>query len=270
LFAAALWVGFLPWWPIFLTGIRSAPMGTEPRLSIARIARFLSFFGFGHADWEPLGTPGLLFVAGCLAGAALAWKRPGTRFLLAWALVEFAIMELLEQRHPVFDSIFHYIPMGVSLIILFSLALAALISFRATKVIGVALLIVCLGLEIRSLREYFRNGRPDWRPLGAYLRGRPPDERILTENDHALVCVSYYVVGPDWQHPPPGHARSIVSLRGETTPIAWLWEPGKTASLVLMGSAPSTVKRWAEPYPGVRFPTVEGAIVKRLDWRRKP
>ena len=271
LFALALWIGFLPWWPVFLTGIRSAPMGIAPRFSAARIPRIFSFFGFAHADWESLGWKGLGFSAGCFAGFVVALRKPGTRFLLAWSLAGFTLMELLEQRHPIFDSIFHYTPMGISLVALFGLSLSGLISHPLTRRAGLALLILAVVLDVGSLREYFRSGRPDWRPLGAYLRATPTSERIVTENSYSMLCVAYYVVGPNWmrrslQHSAP---RSIVSLDGAPAPMAWLWEPGKTAWLVLWGSGPSDVKRWAEPYPGVAFPTAEGgAVVKRLDRRR--
>ncbi|HET9792886.1 MAG TPA: glycosyltransferase family 39 protein [Thermoanaerobaculia bacterium] len=265
-FAIALWLGFLPWWPVFLTGIRGAPMGTAPVFSMARIPRFFSFFGFGHVDWQPLGWPGALFAGGCAAGAVLACRRPGVRFLLPWSIGGFAILEILERHHPIFDSIFHYTPMGIALVGLFALSLSALIARPSTKRLGIGLLILSAALEIVSLREYFRTGRPDWRPLGAYLRASPADERIITDTDYTFVCVTYYVAGADWFETlhSPG-ARSIVTVRDDPASIAWLREPGKTAWLVLRGGRTSALTRWAEPYPGIAFPGAEeGAVVKRI------
>jgi len=269
LFAFALWVGFLPWWPVFLTGIRAAPMGTVPVFSPARIPRFFSFFGFGHADWQPLGGPGALFLGGCVAGGALAWRRPGARFLLPWSLGGFTALEILERRHPIFDSIFHYTPMGLSLVALFALSLSALIANARTKPLGIGLLAASLAFESLSLSRYFRQGRPDWRPLGAYLRATPPGDRIVTDDDYTFICVAYYAGGADWfqtLHAP--EARSIVTARNDPASMASLWESGTTAWLVLRGDRATPLRRWAETYPGVAFPGAEeGAVVKRLDRR---
>jgi len=267
LFAFALWLGFLPWWKVFLTGIRAAPMGSVPVFSWTRIPRFFSFFGFSHADWQPLGWPGALFVAGCAVGGVLAWRKPGGRFLLPWAIGGFASLEILERRHPIFDSIFHYTPMGIALVALFALALSAAISEARTKPLGIALLAVSLALESAALAEYFRRGRPDWRPLGTYLHATPAGDRIVTDDDYTFVCVAYYAGGADWfqtMHSP--EARSIVTVHGDPTSMAWLREPGKTVWLVLRGDRPTALRRWAEPFPGVAFPGAEeGAVVKRVD-----
>jgi hypothetical protein len=141
--------------------------------------------------------------------------------------------------------------------------------------LGASILVVAgiVAFDAKGLYDYFDKGRPDWRPLGAYLRATPDKERIITENAYAQLCVAYFVAGPGWLHRPlPGgkeSGRSIIALDGDPASIAWLWEPGKTAWLVLFGGEPSPVKTWAEPYPGVAFPTAEaGAIVKRLDRRR--
>ncbi len=270
LFAFALWLGFLPWWPVFVAGIRAAPMGSVPVFSLARIPRFFSFYGFGHADWQPLGWPGALFVAGCAAGGVVAWRKPGARFLLPWAIGGFTSLELLEQRHPIFDSIFHYTPMGLSLVALFALAISAAISNARTKPLGIAVLAASLVLEAVSLGEYFRHGRPDWRPLGAYLSATPAGDRIVTDDDYTFICVAYYAAGADWFQTLhfPG-ARSIVTVHDDPTSMAWLREPGKTVWLVLRGDRPTALRRWAEPYPGIAFPGAEeGAVVKRIDGRR--
>ncbi|HET7452418.1 MAG TPA: glycosyltransferase family 39 protein [Thermoanaerobaculia bacterium] len=264
-FAGALWTGFLPWWPVFLTAIGNAPMGVAPHWSLARIPRFLSFFGFGNTDLAPLGLFGALFAAGCIAGTVIAWKKAGTRFLLVWSVVGFGILEVLEQRHPIFDSIFHFTPAGLSLAFLYSLSIAALLRRKATCAIGAAVLALSLVFSALSLGAYFQTGRPDWRPLAAYLRATPNEDRIVTDTDYTQLCVGYYVAGPDWflmlrRHASP---RQIDSLHGEPVRLDSLREPGRTAWLVRMAST-------AVPGPGaeIAFPTAEGhAFVRRIDPR---
>jgi hypothetical protein len=267
LFAAALWIGFLPWWPAFLTASRSEPTGPAPLWSVARISRYLSFFGFGYRDLQPLGASGLLFSGGCIAGLVVAGRTRGARFLLAWSVVGIAVFEALEHRHPVFDSIFHYIPAGLSLPLLYSLTIAALLTRRATRAVAVGVLLISLLFSGLSLGGYFRS-RPDWRPLARFLRGTPKGERIITDTDYTQLCVAYYVVGPDWFVVSRRHAapREIVSVRGNPAALAWLREPGKRAWLVRMAVSDVFTDRADRE---LSFPTAEGrgAFVRPLDPR---
>ena len=268
LFAAALWIGFLPWWPALLTELRSAPTGAAPPWSLARISRYLSYFGFGHADLQPLGWPGALFAAGCLTGLVIAWKTRGARFLLVWSVLGIGIFEAVEHRHPVYDSIFHYTPAGLSLPLLYSIAIAALLGRRPTRTIGAGLLLLSVLFAAISLREYFRSGRPDWRPLAAYLRATPTEDRIVTDTDYTQLCVAYYVAGPDWFLALRRHAspRRIDSLHGRPAALDALREPGGRAWLVRMAVSPAGIT--SESSAGeIAFPAAEGggAFVRRLD-----
>ncbi len=267
LFAAALWLGYLPWWRTFLIGLRSPAVGTVPAFSAARVVRFFSFFGFGHSDWQPLGVPGFLFLGGTILGAALAGRKEGARFLLAWSAGGLGLIEAMEHRHPVFDSIFHYLPAGVSLVVLFSIALAWLLSRPRWLGAGVALLLLSFSFEIASLSAYFRSGRPDWRPAAAFLLAHHGNDRIVTDSQWTQLCVAYYVFGPGWLCCGGGHG--IVSLAGDPAPIAWLQEPGKSLWLVTSNAAGNSARltRLAESLAVARFPRAEDAIVARIPSR---
>jgi hypothetical protein len=210
------------------------------------------------------------------AGVLVAIRRQRLRFLAAWLVGGAVAIELLEQLRPHYFGVRHFLPAGVALPAASALAIAAM-DRRNLLRLGASVLLVAgiLAFDARGLRGYFEGGRPDWRPLGAYLRATPGDERIIAENEAAALCVAYYVAGPGWLHRPLPEGkeigRSIVALDGDPAPIAWLWEPGKTAWLVLFngGKQSAAVKHWAEPYPGVAFPTAAGgAVVQRLDSRR--
>ncbi len=264
LFAAALWLGYLPWWSTFLTGLRSPAVGAVPAFSAARVVRFFSFFGFGHSDWQPLGVSGFLFVAGTIFGAVLACRREGARFAVAWAAGGLGLLELMEHRHPVFDSIFHYLPAGIALVVLFSIALAELLRRPGWRGAGAALLLLSFSFEISSLAEYFRSGRPDWRPAASFLRSHHGSERIVTDSQWTQLCAAYYVFGPEWLCCGDGHG--IVSLNGDPAPIAWLQEPGKNLWLVTSNAAGGSARLTgvAERLAVARFPRAEGAIIARI------
>lgn len=270
IFVLALWIGFRPWWPVFLTGVRLPSEGTIGPFRFARIERLASFFGFGVRDWAPFGPADAFFAALCAIGAVAAWKNRA-RFVVVWAIAGFTIFEAIERRRPMFDSIFHALPMGLALPILFALGIGALLARRATRPLGIGIAALAFVLEVRSLHAYFTDGRPDWRPLAASLSREPFDERILTENAWAQICVGYSVGGPGWMHAAAtGHARevrSIENLDRRTDQIPRLWPPGQTAWLVLYppGGASPVLEKWAERFPGEPFPTAEGgAVVKRL------
>ena len=175
-------------------------------------------------------------------------------------------MEVLEQRHPFFDSIFHYLPGGMALTALLALPIAELLSHRVTLLIGGYLLVLCIFLDGRALKIYFTQGRPDWRPLANFLRTRPEDEWIFTENPHAMLCTAFYADGPDWLLD-PGVQRThrVISLDGKPSTLEYAWRPGQAAWLVLAAAPKSEeIRRWAERFPSKSFPAAEDAVLKHL------
>jgi 4-amino-4-deoxy-L-arabinose transferase-like glycosyltransferase len=273
-FSLLLVAGYLPWLPIVREAAMRASPARPPEMTAGRLGHVLAFYGFGSGEGADFGFAEIVYFFLAGAGVVAAIRRPRVRFLAAWVVAGSAAVELLEHLHPHFFGPKHFLPAGVALPAAAALAIAA-VGHRNLLRLGACVLAVAgiVAFDARGLQGYFARGRPDWRPLGAYLRAAPADQRILTENAYAQLCVAYFVVGPDWLHRPlPGgkqSGRSIIALGGDPASIAWLWEPGKTAWLVLFGGKASAVKAWAEPYPGIAFPAAEGgAIVKRLDRRR--
>ncbi len=268
LFIGAIAVAYLPWLSVLLRATRSAPFSGSPVLEWSRASRLFSYFGFGPADWYPLGRAGLLFMAVTAVGAALAAIRPRLRFLLVWGFGGLAMVEVLEHYHPTFDSIFHYLPAGMALTGLFSLPLGLLFERRRLLWLGTAILGLTLWLDIRGLAFYFQHGRPDWRPLACFLRATSSRERILVESQYTQLCVGFYVVGPDWLCCKKPGQREIANLDGKALALSWAWEPGQNAWLVLAGGEKSAeLRAWSAPYASVPFPTAEGeggAIVRHL------
>ena len=270
LFALALFLGYLPWWPVLRTAMQRPPMATPAPTSLARADRIVSFFAFAPDDGPPLGIGGAVFVALLAAGLWIALATRGLRFFAAWSAGGLAVIEILGRLHPHFDFARRFLPTGPGLTALAAIALAALLTRPVAKLAGAALLTVVLVLDARGLRAYFRDGRADWRPLGEFLRREArPDERIFTENQYAQLCVGYYVVGPQWlaqamEGPPP--ERSVVSLAGDGSRLAYAWRPGSRAWLVLAGEPVSPgLRRWAGSFPSTAFPKSERAVVHRLD-----
>jgi hypothetical protein len=120
--------------------------------------------------------------------------------------------------------------------------------------------------DLAALGVYYREGRPDWRTLAAYLSARPRTERIFTETQWSQLCVAYYVVGPDFLFR-RGHAvPEVLSLDGEAIRLAWSWKPGTTAWLVLAGNPRyEQLRTWSGFFPALSFPRAEAATLRRLD-----
>ena len=273
-FALLLVAGYLPWLPVVREAAMRASPTRAPEMTASRLGHVLAFYGSGSGEGAAFGFGEIVYFAVAAAGVAAAIRRRGLRFLAAWIVAGSTAVEVLEHIHPHFAAPRHFLPAAVALPAATALAITA-VKRRNLLRLGASILLAAgiAAFDARGLHDYFESGRPDWRPLGAFLRATRGNERIITENAHAQLCVAYFVAGPGWLHRslPGGResGRSIIALDGDPASIAWLWEPGKTAWLVLFGDKDSAAKRWAEPYPGIAFPTAGGgAIVKRLDRRR--
>lgn len=269
-FSLALWLAYLPWWPVLLTALRRPPMAPTLPLSLDRAGRVLAFFAFAPDDGPPLSAGGWLLLALAAGGAWIAAARRGLGFLVVWGMGGLALIEALARLHPQFDVARRFLPAGPGVTALAAVCLAVLLERPVTRLAGVAVLAAVLVFDARSLRIYFREGRPDWRPLAEYLRREAaPAERVLTENQHAQLCVAFYLVGPSWlsdalEGRDPG--RSVVSVDGETNRLVYAWRPGTRAWLVL-GAGPGrpALARWAASFPAREFQVARGVTVYRLD-----
>ena len=259
LFASAVAIAYSPWWPVFLRALRSRPMSSAPDFGWERVTRLFSYFGFGPRDWAPLGIAGVFFLALSAFGGALALRTPRLRFLLVWAFGGLAVLEGLEHRKPTFDSIFHWLPAGLGLTALAGVGLGWFLSGRAPLPAKLGVVALLLAFDGRSLAVYFREGRPDWRPLAAHLRQTPPDEKIYVANQYTQLCLGYYVVGPDWLCCKQKGQRPIVNLDGDVSRLASDRDPRHGAWLALPGGHTfDGLLAWSAEYPSTRFPTAEG------------
>jgi mannosyltransferase len=270
-FVFALWLAYLPWWPVLLKASQRPAMAARPPLSLARADRILSYFAFAPNDGFPLGPSGYFFLALAAAGAWISVSRRGLRFLTAWGPGGFAAIEILGQLHPHFDVSRRFLPAAPGMTALAALPLAALLARPVTRQAGALLLAAVLVFDAKSLRVYFREGRADWRVLADYLRREAaPSERVFTENQYAQLCTAFYLAGPRWLYQVVEKvgtpARDVPNLEGQIERLHWAWKPGARAWLVLAGEPQAPpLRRWAQIFPRVAFPPSEGAQLHRLD-----
>jgi hypothetical protein len=266
-FAATLFVAYLPWWPVVVEAARRAPMAASPPASWARTSRILSFFAFAPDDGQPLGRKGPLLLLLVVFGAFIAVRRPRLRFLAGWTIAGFLAIEVLGRLHPHYDTSKHFLPAGLVFPALAALPLAALAERPRGRPIAALLLALVLLFDLRSLAVYFREGRADWRPLAEFLRREsPPAERVFTENQYSQLCTAFYLVGPRWLFEGGKSGREVLNLEGEIVRLTWSWSPGRRDWLVLAGEPRHPeLRRWAEIFPLLRFPTAEGTDLRRLD-----
>jgi 4-amino-4-deoxy-L-arabinose transferase-like glycosyltransferase len=266
LFLLLLFLAYLPWLPVVIEGARRPAMAPRPSLAPARIVRILSFFTFTAADGREPGPSDAFLLLLSAVGAWFAARSPRTRFLVVWSLGGFAAVETLGQLHPHFDTPNHYLPVGAAIPPLAAVALCELRRRLNCLVIPAAVLALILALDVRFLAMYFQDGRADWRPLARFLRSRPKQERIFTENQYSELCVAFYVEGPEWAYRRGRLGRDVWNLDGEIVRLTWSWRPGETAWLVLAGEPRhDSLRDWARTFSSQPFPGAEGAILYRLD-----
>jgi len=265
-FCGALYLAYLPWLPVVLESGRRPPMAAAAPFTLARLDRTLSFFLFATEGDQPLGIPGTLYLALAVVGLVIAIRRPGLRFLAVWSLGGFAAIEIIGQIHPHYDFVRRFLPAGLALIPLAALTLALLLRSTPARVAGAAAIAGILLFDARSLSRYFRDGRADWRPLAAYLKARPPEERVFTENQYSQLCTAFYVVGEDWLYDGGKSGRQIPNLDGEVVRLTYSWAPGTTAWLVLAGEPQHPeLREWARQFLRIPFPASENAVLVKLD-----
>ncbi len=266
LFVASLWIAYLPWWPVVLEAMRRPPPVPAEPLTWTRLGRTLSFFAFAHNDGDSFRWTTAVWTVLLVAGAAIALRRRGLRFLLVWCFGRFLVVELLGYLHPHWYVTRRYLPAGLVFPVLAGLSLSVLGRTRAGPVAAAVLLSGILVFDARGLAQYFREGRSDWRPLARFLASRPASEQIFTENQYAQLCIAYYFCGPDWLFREARGYRPVSNLECEPVRLTWSWPSGTTAWLVQAGHPRClALRKWAESFPATPFPTAEGAVLFRLD-----
>ncbi len=185
------------------------------------------------------------------------------RFLVVWAVLGLAIIELLEERHGVYDSIFHFLPAGIALPALAALPIGWLAERRGLAWAAGAVLLAVVFLDARALAFYFERGRVDWRPVGAFLRSAPADVPILVAGASPRLTLGYYVNGPGWLCcPDPAH-RAILDVGNEAEDLLRYWRPSQAAWLVVPSGAKLRDDAPLSGAPGVSYPTADGGVIVR-------
>jgi hypothetical protein len=225
-------VAYLPWLPVVWRSLAIPPFSTPPVFVFRRVTRLFSYFGFGFHDWYPLGRAGALFIALVVIGSFLAVARYRLRFVFFWGVLGVALTESLEERHGVYDSIFHFLPAGLALTVLATLPIGWLAERRTRAWLAAIALALVLFLDARALKFYFTRGRPDWRPVAAFLRSQPRDQKILTAGVATWLSVGYYVNGPDWACCAGPSARSIIDVGSGAAGLLAAWPREGNAWLV--------------------------------------
>jgi hypothetical protein len=265
-FVAALWVAYLPWWPVVLEAMRRPPPVPAEPLTWARLGRTLSFFAFAHNDGDPFRWTTAVWTLLLVAGAAIALRLRGLRFLLVWCFGGFLVVELLGYLHPHWYVTRRFLPAGIVFPVLAGLSLSALARTKAGLFAAAVLLSGIVVFDARGLALYFQQGRADWRPLARLLAARPAAEQIFTENQYAQLCVAYYLCGPDWLFREARGYRPVSNLECEPVRLTWSWPSGSTAWFVQAGEPKCrALREWAGTFAATPFPTAEGAVLFRLD-----
>lgn len=273
LFGLALWIAYLPWWPVLWAASHRPPASAAPAFSLQRFGVALSFFSFAPNDGNAATIATWAYALLLLIGLAVAARRPGLRFVIGWVLLGMGTIEVLEHLHPHYYVPRHYLPSAIAFPLLAALALTWLGRRNLLRIlIAAGLLVSVLGCEFHGLRQYYANGRErskPWRTLATYLRKAPADERIFTENQFVQLFLGYYLVGPGYLHDlVAGHpARAIIPLPNSSpVPLSWAWWPRHNAWLALLDGSDGhpALKQWAAPYPFVTFPGRDHTVILKV------
>jgi mannosyltransferase len=184
---------YSPWLPVVLSAARKTPSGVgRERLDAAWAASRLQTLGTGDWAIEPVSmgswTFWLLVAAGLLLAARSRVAAVAAFWLVAGTVTQIAIL----QFRPHYPAARYLLPSWLAAILL----AAAAAGWSRRPIAGVAALValaLILTFDVRTLGSYFREGRPQWRDVAAFLRERvQPGERLVAANSWAYRNLGYY------------------------------------------------------------------------------
>jgi hypothetical protein len=270
-FAAALWVAYLPWWPVVVAASKRPPMAAVEPLTLARVGRTLAFFSFAMNDGESPKPADVIFCVLCVAGLMLSLRREPTFFITIWTLGGLGGVELVGRLHPHIYATRRFLPAGLGLVVATAIALAWCIERPWFRPPAVALLLVLLMADAASLRRYYEDGRADWRPMAALLKAQMrPGDRLFVPGPYEVFTLAYYASGPTWLYDALNGRPTtpeIYSFEGQPARLSWDWKPGTNLWLLMRGKDPryERLRLWVRQFPATPFPGAEASMLYRLD-----
>jgi len=266
LFAVGVALAYSPWIPVILDAARRTPPVPAEALTWPRVGRTLAFFAFAPEDGIPLSLPDAVFLLPAVIGLVSSLTRRGPRPFAIWSLGAFAAIEVLGRIHPHWYVTRRYLPAGIVLVPLAAIGLSRIFRIPRLRTVAAVLGVALLALDMRGLSGYFANGRADWRPLARFLRERPKEEWVFTENAYTSLCLAFYVVGPHSLLHEHKVGRPVRSLEGKPEVLVWSWPKGTTTWVVTgPGDHSEKLREWLAQFPSTPYPSAEGSVLYRLD-----
>jgi uncharacterized membrane protein len=265
----ALVILYLPWWPVVLRAAGTRyPARSE--FSVSHFGRLVAAFSITTREGGySFGPPKLfyatfaVFVLLVAAGFLSAASRRGLRFLSGWLCGGFLFIQLILFLTPGRLGFRYYAGVAIVLPLLAAVGLAAL--GRRRCILAAAALIVILAYQSFTLVDYYRAGRYDWRPIARFFQRAPDSEKIFSDNQNAILCLSYYICGPGWLAGAPCR-KSFVNLGGAVAPLEDSLRRRDKSWLVL-STLPSAdaPRRWSQRFRTRSFPEAESVTVRRIE-----
>jgi len=207
-----------------------------------------------------------VFLLPAVIGLVSSLTRRGPRPFAIWSLGAFAAIEVLGRIHPHWYVTRRYLPAGIVLVPLAAIGLSRIFRIPRLRAVAAVLGVAILALDMRGLSGYFTDGRADWSPLARFLRERPREEWVFTENAYTSLCLAFYVVGPDSLFHEHKVGRPVRSLEGKPEVLVWSW-PKETTTWVVTGPGDRSerMREWLAQFPSTPYPSAEGSVLYRLD-----
>lgn len=191
---AALFLGFLPWLPIFIFQVRYHNPAWIPRPDLASIRDTFLYLSLG-TKWSAKGSVyiGALWLLLALGGLTFslnrAEKRKETLFVVLWFLLPSVTIIGTSLHYPLYQDK-QFLVVIAPLLLLFAVgANAAKVPLRAIIVISLIAL-----LYSPLYDQYFMNQKQQWRDAACYIDtyAQPGDVIFLNAAAGALT-LNYYL-----------------------------------------------------------------------------
>ncbi len=211
---------YIPWLPVVFSAAGRTPPGvTAERLDRTWAVSRLQAFGTGDWRIEPVSIGSWAFWLLVAAGLLLA-RRSRLAAVAAFWLVAGVVLQLaILQLRPHYPAPRYLLPSWTAAVLLAAAAVGFARARRLVSYAALGALVLVLIFDVRTLRAYYAEGRPQWREVAAFLRERvQPGQRLVAANSWAFRNLGFY-----WNEPgAPPPAVPLEHSQMEVAGPAWI------------------------------------------------
>jgi uncharacterized membrane protein len=205
---------YSPWLSVIRTAAVTRPPVPREEITRSWIAYRLQTLGTGDWQPDPVSAGSALFWIAASGGGVWALRNRRSAAAAVWFFGGVAAEIAILQLRPHYPAVRHLMPAWLGA---FPLIGAFVANLRERSVVALAVPLLILFYDARTLRDYYNHGRPHWRSAVEYVREhRGSGEAVFLANKWTTRNFGYY-----WEERGAGRLPTVPS-EGIINGPAWV------------------------------------------------